>query len=164
MIDNLARDLQLLQRADWLITKMWVNVAAGHFGLFAFAGLVAVFGLGMINVAGFYALQVPWGPVSAAVAVGVADLLLASVIMLFARNIEPGPELELALDVRKMAVAAIETDTQDLKSTLDSFGQEVRRTKETITGLVQHPLDAATEKLLIPAALSMMRGLKAKKA
>ncbi len=31
MIDNLARDLQLLQRADWLITKMWVNIAARHF-------------------------------------------------------------------------------------------------------------------------------------
>ena len=62
MIDNLARDLQLLQRVDWLITKMWVNVTACHFGLFAFAGLVAV-GLGMVNVAGFYALQVSWGPV-----------------------------------------------------------------------------------------------------
>jgi hypothetical protein len=37
----------------------------------------------------------------------------------------------LALDVRKMAVAVIETDTQDLKSTLDSFGREVRRTKGT---------------------------------
>ena len=110
MIDNLARDLQLLQRADWLITKMWVNVAARHFGLFAFAGLVAVFGLGMMNVAGFYALQVVWGPVWAAAAVGIADFILASVVMLFGRNIEPGPELELALDVRKMAVAAIETE------------------------------------------------------
>ena len=100
----------------------------------------------------------------AAAAIGIVDLFLASMIMLFARSIEPGPELELALDVRKMAVAAIETDTQDLKSTLDSFGQEVRRTKETFTGFLQHPLDTATERLLIPAALSMMRGLRAKKS
>jgi hypothetical protein len=164
MIDNLARDLQLLQRADWLITKMWVNVAARHFGLFAFAGLVAVFGLGMMNVAGFYALQVVWGPVWAAAAVGIADFILASVVMLFGRNIEPGPELELALDVRKMAVAAIETDTQELKSTLDSFGEGVRRTKDTFSGLLEHPLDTATEKLLVPAALSMMKGLRSKKA
>jgi len=52
-----------------------------------------------------------------------------------------------------MAVAVIETDTQDLKSTLDSFGQEVRRTKETFTGLLQHPLDIVTEKLLVRAAV-----------
>ena len=72
-----------------------------------------------------------------------------------ASTLTPGSDRTeaLALDVRKMAVAVIETDTQDLKSTLDSFGQEVRRTKETFTGLLQHPLKTATEKLLVRAAL-----------
>ena len=155
MIDNLARDLQL--------TKCGSMLHAPHFGLFAFAGLVAVFGLGMVNVAGFMRCRCRGGQYGR-LPIGIADLLLASMIMLFARSIEPGPELELALDVRKMAVAALETDTQDLKSTLDSFGQEVPRTKETFTGLLQHPLDTARERLLVPAALSMMRGLRAKMA
>jgi len=41
-----------------------------------------------------------------------------------ASTLKPGSDRTeaLALDVRKMAVAVIETDTQDLKSTLDSFG------------------------------------------
>lgn len=56
MIDNLVRDLQVLWKADALIGKIWLNVMARRFGLFAFAGLIAVFGLGMANVAGFYAL------------------------------------------------------------------------------------------------------------
>ena len=67
MIDNIVRDLQVLGKADSLIGKIWLNVMARRFGLFALAGLVAVFGLGMANVAGFYALQQSWGPVWAAV-------------------------------------------------------------------------------------------------
>jgi hypothetical protein len=62
MIDNLVRDLQVLWKADALIGKIWLNVMARRFGLFAFAGLIAVFGLGMANVAGFYALQPSWSP------------------------------------------------------------------------------------------------------
>jgi hypothetical protein len=63
MIDNIVRDLQVVAKADSLIGKIWLNVVARRFGLFAFAGLVAVFGLGMANVAGFYGLQQYWGPV-----------------------------------------------------------------------------------------------------
>ena len=57
MIDNLIRDLQVLRKADLLIGRIWLNVMARRFGLFAFAGFIAVFGLGMANVAGFYALE-----------------------------------------------------------------------------------------------------------
>ncbi len=56
MIDSLARDLQVLVKADSLIGKIWLNVMARRFGLFALAGLVAVFGLGMANLAGFFVL------------------------------------------------------------------------------------------------------------
>ena len=57
MIDDLVRDLHLLQKADSLIAKIWLKVIARRFSLFVFAGLIAVFGLGMTDVAGFYALQ-----------------------------------------------------------------------------------------------------------
>src|SRR5208283_5223151 len=126
MIDDLVRDLHLLQKADSLIGKIWLKVMARRFGLFIFAGLIAVFGLGMTNVAGFYALQVPVGPIWAAVIVAIADFVLATIVMLLARNSAPGPEIELALVVR-------------------------------------NPLDAATHKLLIPAAISIIKGLRSKK-
>ena len=75
-------------------------------GLVAFAGLIAVFGLGMANVAGFYALQGPLGSVRAAVTVAVADFAIAAIVLLVASNSRPGPEIDLllAFDVRKMAV------------------------------------------------------------
>jgi hypothetical protein len=164
MIDNLMRDLQVLGRADSLIGRIWLNVFARRFGLFALAALIAVFGLGMANVAGFFGLQPSWGPVWAATMIAGADLILALIITLLARSIQPGPEIELAFDVRKMALEAIQGDAGELKVVVDGLGRQIRQTKNTIAGFVQNPLDSAAEHLLIPAVLSMMRGLRAKKA
>ena len=163
MIDNLVRDLQVLGKADSLIGKIWLNVMARRFGLFALAGLVAVFGLGMANLAVFFGLQQSWGPVWSAAIVALADLILAVVIVILGRSIHPGPEIELAFDVRKMAIEAIQADLRDIKATVDSLGQQIRQTKDTIAGFVQHPLSAATENLLVPTVLSMLRGLRSKK-
>ncbi len=164
MIDDLLRDLQLVWRADSIIAKIWIHVMARRFGLFALAGLIATFGLGMANVAAFYGLQPAWGPVWAATIVAVADLVLAGIVLLLGRSARPGPEVELALDLRKMAVASVQADAQDVKATVDALGQEIRRTRDSVAGLIHNPLDAATEKLLIPAALSIIRGIRSKKS
>jgi hypothetical protein len=163
MIDNIVRDLQVLGKADSLIGRIWLNVMARRFGLFALAGLVAVFGLGMANVAGFYGLQQYWGPVGAAAIVAVADVIIALIIVLLARSIRPGPEIELAFDVRKMAIEAILADSRSIKDSVDSRGQQIRQTKDTLAGFVHRPLDTAAEHLLIPAVLSIVRGLRSKK-
>ena len=163
MIENIVRDLQVLARADSLIGRFWVAALARRFGLFALAGLIAVFGLGMIDVAAFYALERGWGAVWAAAVVGVADLIVALIIVLLGRGARPGPEMELAFDVRKMAFEALRADSRDIKLDIDSLGQQLRQTKDTVTGFVQHPLDTAAEHLLMPAVLSILRGLRSKK-
>jgi len=164
MFDNIIRDLQVIGKADSLIGRIWLNVMARRFGLLAFAGLVALFGLGMANLAGFFGLQVSWGPVWAAVIVALADLVIAAIVILLARSVQPGPEIELAFDVRKMAVEALQADAHGLKDTVGSLGRQIAQTKNTITGFVQNPLDTAAEHLLVPAVLSIMRGLRSKKA
>ena len=163
MIDNLIRDLQVLAKADTLIGKIWVSVTARRLGLLAFAGQIAVFGLAMANVAGFYALQVQFGSVwAAAVSAGI-DFVIALTIALLARASAPGPELELAMDVRRMAVEAIDVDARDLKAAIDAFGREIRDAREHILGFVHNPLDVAAQRLLIPAALSLVRGFRSRK-
>jgi putative superfamily III holin-X len=163
MIDHLLRDLQVLRKADLLIAKIWLNVLVRRIGLFAFAGLIAVFGLGMANVAGFYALQDSVGAVWAATMVALVDFLVAAIVVLVAGKSKPGPDLDLAFDVRKMAVESIQADARDLKLTLDALGQEVKNVKANIVQLVENPLDLAAQKLLIPAALSIIRGMRSKK-
>lgn len=163
MIDHLLRDLHVLRKADFLIAKIWVNVLAHRFGLMAFAGLIAVFGLGMANIAGFYALQAPLGAVWAAAIVAIIDFVIAGIVLLVASRSRPGPELDLALDVRKTALDSIQADARDVKLSIEALGNEVRSMKASITDILHNPLDTAAHKLLIPAALSLLRGLRAKK-
>ncbi|MDF2118622.1 hypothetical protein PY365_23895 [Roseiarcaceae bacterium H3SJ34-1] len=163
MIDNLARDVQVLWRADSLIGRIWLNVLMRRFGLYALAGLIALFGLGMANLAAFYALEAWRGPIWAAAIVAAADFIIAAIVGLIGWRAAPGPELDLARDVHKMALEAIQTDTQDVKLTIDSLSQEIRQTKDSIAGLVHNPLNAAAEKLLVPAVLSLLRGWTSKK-
>ena len=152
MIDKLVRDLQILWKADTLIGRIWLEVLARRFALVILAALICVFGLGMANLAGFYALQPAWGPVWAAALVALADLVLALVVALVGRSAKPGPEIELAFEVRKMALGSLQDNVKDLK-----------HTTESVAGFFQHPLDAATDKLLVPLALSIVRGLRSKK-
>jgi hypothetical protein len=63
MFDEFLGHLQALSRVDTLIARIWLQVLARRFALFAFAGLIAVFGLGMADLAGFYQLQTMLGPV-----------------------------------------------------------------------------------------------------
>jgi Putative Actinobacterial Holin-X, holin superfamily III len=163
MIDHLLRDLQVLHKADFLIGRIWLNVLVRRLGLFAFAALIAVFGLGMANVAAFYAFQASLGAVWAAAVVAAVDLVIAAIVLLVGSNSRPGPEIDVAFEVRKMAVEAIQADTRDLKLAIEAVGQEVKDVKANITQLVQNPLDVAAQKLLIPAALSILRGMRSKK-
>jgi hypothetical protein len=163
MIDDFFQDIRKLQKADALIGKIWIEALARRLGLSVFAGLIAVFGLGMTNVAGFYGLQDSLGPVWAAAVVAIADFVLAAIVTVVARNSQPGPDIKQALDARTTAIEAIQASARDLKATVDGFGQEIRDAKDTIAGFVQHPLDAAVQNLLIPAATSIIKGLHSKK-
>ena len=115
MMDNLMRDLQVLWKADSLIARIWLNVIARRLGLFVFAALIAVFGLGMANVAGFYGLQPTFGFVWSAAIIAVVDFVLAVLVLSLASRAQPGNELELALEVRKMAIASLLSDTADVR-------------------------------------------------
>jgi hypothetical protein len=65
------------------------------------------------------------------------------------------------LKVRKTALDSIRM--RDLKLTIDAMGQEIRSVKQSVAAFAHSPLDVASEKLLVPAALSILRGLRSKK-
>ncbi len=163
MIDHLLRDLQALRKADLLIGKIWLGVFARRLGLYAFAGLIAVFGLGMANLAAYNSLQPSIGVIWSASAVAAADLLIAATVLLLANNSRPGPEIDMAFEMRRMAVDSMQENARGLKLTVDAITHEMKTVKENVAAVVHNPLDAAAEKLLVPAVLSILRGLRAKK-
>jgi hypothetical protein len=149
MFDHLVRDLQILRKADFMVARIWLDTLVRRSGLMAFAALIAVFGLGMANVAGFYGLEGSLGPVWAAAIVALVDMAIAVVIMLVARNAHPGPEIEIAFELRASALDAIRGDMRDVTGKIAQLGH--------------NPLDIAAQTLLVPAALSILRGLRARK-
>jgi hypothetical protein len=163
MIDDVVQSLLVLQKAETLIGRMWLNVLARRLGFLVFAGLVAAFGLGMANVAGFYALQAPVGSVWAAAIVAAADFVLAAIVAFIGARLQPGAEIHGALEARRAAIEAIQADARELKAGIDAVGDDIRAVKETITGFVHDPLDAALQGVLIPAAQSLFAGLRGKK-
>jgi len=116
-----------------------------------------------MNLAGYNALQSAIGTIWAAAAIALADFAIAAIVLLLAMRSRPGPEIELALEVRKTALDSIQEDARDLKLTIDAMGQEIRNVKQNVAAFAHNPLDVAAEKLLVPAALSVLRGLRSKK-
>ena len=163
MIDHLLRDLQVLRKADILIGKIWLNVLARRLGLFAFAGLIGLFGLGMANVAGYNALQGSIGIIWAATVVAIADFAIAAIMLLLASRSTRVPRSISHWRSARPLFSSIHEDARDLRLTIDAMGQEIKSVKQSVTALVHNPLDVATEKLLVPAALSILRGMRGKK-
>jgi hypothetical protein len=102
--------LRILLRAEALIAEAKLRGLMRRGGLMAGAGVVALFALAMLNVAGFFALQPAWGPAWAALVVAVADLVVALVIALIAMASRQSPEVKAAEALRDSAVEGLQAD------------------------------------------------------
>src|SRR5256885_1235630 len=96
---------RLLLRAERLVAKISLASMMRRALLMALAGLIAMFGLVMLNAAAFLALDVMLGHVWAALAVAGADFGLASLAVGMAMLSRAGRELKLARDLRDAALA-----------------------------------------------------------
>jgi len=89
-MEKLSRTLRALARADTLIATIWLTVAAKRGALLALAALIAALGIGMLNAAGYFALEPHIGPLWAAVSVAGADFLIAVILLVAASYVRPG--------------------------------------------------------------------------
>jgi hypothetical protein len=160
MMDNVVRHLRILWRADTIIADIYLRLLVTRSGLVAFAGLVAVFGLLMLNLAGYLALEQVWGRISAAVAMGLVDLVLALVLIMIAARTKPGRELDLALEVRGIALRGLEDEAAAVQAELVALREEFRDAKASLTRFVKHPLDTALPALVGPLGNLVLRTLK----
>ena len=55
---------------------------------------------------------------------------IAVMVLLMATRSRLGPEIDVALDVRRTALDSLHEDARDLKLTIDALGQEVRSVKQ----------------------------------
>ncbi len=118
-MEKLTRSLRALARADTLIATIWLTIAAKRGVLLALAALIAALGFGMLDLAGYFALEPHIGPLWAAASVAGADFVIAAILLLAASYVRPGRDLELALELRDNAIeqfAAVTANPVDLAS------------------------------------------------
>jgi hypothetical protein len=147
------RHLRVLWRAERIIAETRLRVLLRRSLLYAFAGLIAVFGLAMLNVAAYFFLRAYWDPVWAALAAALGDLVIALVVVLIALAIRPGPELPAAIELRDISMQGLEAELGPLQ---DRFTWLSRAARD--------PFDTVLPAILIPLITSIMRGLRKGKA
>ena len=159
-MDNVIRNLQVLWRADRIIADIHLRQLVKRSGLSAFAALIAAFGVLMLNVTGFFALEQDWGRVWGAAAVSGGDLVIALVMALIAAWSKPGRELDLAHEVHRSALEALEVEARVVQQELSGIRDEVGRIRTTVAQFMDHPLDAALSGMVVPLAGALVRSLK----
>jgi hypothetical protein len=152
VLQRIFRHLRVLGRVESTIAHARFGLTMRRSVLYALAGLIAVFGLGMLNVAAFFALQSAWGPVWAAFAAALGDFVVAGVVVAIALTAKPGQHLNAALEMRQAALDGIDAEFAALQ---EPFAWLSRAAHNSI--------DAALPAILIPLVTAIVRGLRRKK-
>lgn len=149
-MDRFVNNLRVLWRTERAIAEIKMRHVIARSGLNLAAGMLALIGLLMFEVAAFYALRDVVSTVYAALILGAANFVLAGILVLIADRRKPGRELELANEIHDHTMQALQSDARLLQADIASFGQALR-----------HPLDGAAS-LIVPLATMLMGALKKK--
>jgi hypothetical protein len=150
-IDSLVANLRAVLRANSIIADIHARHLVARSSLTGFAALIAGFGLLMLGLAAYFALERVLGPVWAAASVGLANCVIALVLVLIASRIKPGRDLELAREVHRAAMDALIADGRALETEIASFKQAFH-----------HPLDSVLPALIVPLATILIKIIQRK--
>jgi len=164
MIENMFRNLRALWQAESIIADLHFRQLLTGMMLKAFAGLIAAFGLLMLNVSAFFAIEPYFGRAWSAASVGLFDFLVAGILVAVAALRPKSREFVLALEVRQQAIQGFESDARLIQSHFSMLTDEIRVIKTSMTNFVKHPLDEALSQLIAPLAAIVIRSLGKKRS
>ena len=149
MLHRLLHHFRTLLRAESATADARLRLLVRRALLLGFAGLIAVFGLTMLNAAVFLALESRWGPLWAASAAALADFVPAIAIAAIALTLRSSSKLNAAIELRQTAMDGIEHELGELQAMLPWRSHRAT-----------NPLDIALPAMLIPLATVIIRGLR----
>jgi hypothetical protein len=164
MIENMIRNLRALLRAESIIADLHFRELLSRLMLKALAGLVAVFGLLMLNLSAFFEIEQYFGRVWSAASVALFDFIVAGIILVIAARHQKSSELALAQEVRREAIQSFESDARLIQTQFLMLTDEVRAIKASMTNFVKHPLDETLSQLVAPLAAIVIRSLTKKRS
>ena len=144
--ENVVKHLRVLWRTDRIIADIKMRHMLVGLGLRAFAALIAVFGLLMLELSAYFALVQIWSAISAAAILGAVNFAIAGILMVIAGRSPSGRDLELANEIHGASVEALQLEARALQS--------------QVTGMVHHPLNSALPLLIVPLITIILKSLK----
>jgi hypothetical protein len=148
-LDNLARHVRVLWRADAIIAQTQLQHVLARLGLQALAALVFLFGLFCFELAAYFWLVQRWDAIAAAAVLGTINLLLALAVVLIARLVRSGRDIHLATELHRSAIEALHADAAAIQAEIESLKSAFIR-----------PLDSALTAIVVPAASLLVKALK----
>jgi type VI protein secretion system component VasK len=125
MMDDLVLKFRILLRAEAAIRNSQIRLAVRQARLTAVGLVLALLALGMLNVAIYLALETRLGGSTAALLLAVVNGILALILILAAGRMQTGPEVDMAEEIRDLAVTEIAADADELKQELQQIRAEV---------------------------------------
>ncbi len=120
-LDTLARNLRILLRADIIIAQLHLQRLMKKSVLFAIAFVIGAFGIVMLGIAGFLALEDLYGRVLAAFIMGGVGVVLALACLWLAGRVRTGDDLKLAQEVHGAALTAVSQNLKDTGANVTQF-------------------------------------------
>jgi hypothetical protein len=144
--ENLVKHLRVLWRTDRIIADIRMRHLLAGLGLKAFAGLIAVFGLLMLELSAYFALVQIWSATTAAAVLGAVNFAIAALLFAISARPPSGRELDLANEIHGSSVEALQYEARALQS--------------QVSGAIHHPLNGILPSLLVPLITIIIKGLK----
>jgi len=144
--ENVVKHLRVLWRTDRIIADIRMRHLLVGLGLRAFAALIAVFGLLMLELSAYFALVQIWSAIFAAAILGAANFAIAAALFVIAARPPAGRELELATEIHG--------------SSIDALQLEARALQSQVTGMIHHPLNGILPLLIVPLITIIIKSLK----
>ena len=136
-MDRFVNNLRVLWHADSTIADIRLRHLLARSGLNAVAGLIAVFGLLMFELAAYLMLLQIWNEIASALVLGSLNFILAGILFLIAARKKPGGrELELANEIHKSAVEALQADARLVQQEWALVGRTLRNPLEGVLPLI----------------------------
>lgn len=151
-MERFTNNVRLLWRSERLLAQQELRAGTKKLEIHALAGLVGIFGLGMLGLALFFAIEPYWGKALAALAVAGIDLIIVVVLTAVARSIKPSQETLMVKEMRDVALEGIRDEAALAEA-------EINNLKDDIRNFVRNPFEALLPAIVSPMLGAVTRGL-----
>ena len=150
-MNPLTRNISILWRSERLLAQAEWRRATRQMTMLVLAGVFGVLALVMLNVASFYWLSTTFSTAQAALAVAVADAVVAAILAVSAQSLKSAPEADMIREFRDGALSEIETEADALQAQLVQIRDDVQSIGTQVSKFAADPVGSLSPALLVPA-------------